>query len=114
MHDYPIDLKEIVAWFRSKEQALKAFDITLADVRERSRTDKPAVVADFDTASAIGRINVWVSGEADFEVLRRSDGKHAFLRHEVVSSLSAPLLETAYDHFLRKMTHPDTDGAGGQ
>src|SRR6266704_3267193 len=105
MNDYPIDLQEILAWFRSKDQALKDLGITLADVRE-SHTAKPSAAANFDTAPAIGQIIAWVSGEIDFQVLRASDGKGVFLRHEVVPSLNAPSLGNTYNDFLRYMPHP--------
>jgi hypothetical protein len=111
MNNYPIELQEILVWFRSKDQALKDLGITLADVRE-SNTAKPAAAANFDTAPAVGQIVAWVSGEIDFQVTRVSDGKDVFLRHEVVSNLSAPSLQSAYDDFLRNMIHPDEGEEG--
>lgn len=106
MSDYQIDLSEVLAWFRSKEQTLKTLGITLADVRE-SHTVKSSVAANFDTVPAIGQIIAWVSGEIDFQVLRASDGKAIFLHGEIVSSLNAPSLDKAYNDFLRHMTHPE-------
>jgi hypothetical protein len=106
MNDYPISLEQITFWLRSKEQELKDRRITLAEVRE-SHTDKPAAGADFDSQFAIGRIDLWVSGEIDFQVLRVSDGKTVFIRHEKVSDLNAPFLERAFNDFLQSMTHPD-------
>jgi hypothetical protein len=105
MSDYPITLEEIVSWLRSKEQVLQDLGITLADVRE-SHTNKPAAVADFDTAQAIGQICAWVSGEIDFQVLRVTDSKDVFLHHEKISNLHAPSLAIVYSDFLRQMTHP--------
>jgi len=106
MSDYPLDLQEISAWLRSKDQALKDHGVTLAQVRE-NRVHVPAAWADFDTERAIGRISAWVSGQVDFEVLRRSDGEYAFFHHESISSLGSPTLESAFDEFLRTMMHPE-------
>jgi hypothetical protein len=109
MSEYPLKLEEIVVWLRSNDQVLNNLVITLADVRE-SHTNKSAAAANFDTAQAVGQICVWVSGEIDFQVLRASDGKDVYTRHQKVSSLSEPSLESAYKGFLQRMTHPD-DGS---
>ena len=86
MNEHPITLEQIVAWLRSKKRNLGDSGVTLVEVRER-RVQVPAAAADFDATHAIGRINVWVSGEFNFEVLRKQDGADLLLRHEDVSSL---------------------------
>jgi hypothetical protein len=106
MSDYPLDLDEISTWLRSKNQASKDRGVTLAGVRE-SQTHVPAAAADFDAERAIGRISAWISGQIDFEVLRRSDGEYAFFRHESVSSLASPAVESAFGEFIRTMMHPE-------
>ena len=106
MSEYPFALEDIVLWFQSTESVMRGFGITLANVRQ-SHTKKPAAAGNYDTEVAIGQICFWVSGEIDFEVLRRSDGKNVFLHHEVVSNLSASSLERACDKFARSMMHPD-------
>jgi hypothetical protein len=58
MNDYPMTIEEIVAWLRSKEHALAGSGVNLMEVRER-REYVPAAVADFDLATAIGRICAW-------------------------------------------------------
>jgi hypothetical protein len=52
-------------------------------------------------------MTVWVSGESDFEVLRRSDGKDVFFRHEESFAIGAPRLEDAFNAFVVSMKHPD-------
>jgi hypothetical protein len=104
---YPLTVEEIESWLRSKEATLIRLGVTLAEVRTNRRTNKPGAAADFDTAQGIGRISMWVSGEADFEVLQRSDGKNVFLRHEVVSSLDSPALKSVFEDFLDSIRHPE-------
>jgi hypothetical protein len=107
MNNYTITVEEIASWFRSKDRILETAGVVLAGIHERPGTNKPSVFADFDTDLGIGRISVWVSGESDFEVLRRSDGKHAFLHHEESFAIGAPSLENAFNAFIERMKHPD-------
>jgi len=106
MNEYPITVDEIVSWFLSKGSTLNDLGVTMANVCARRDTSKPSAFADFDTDNAIGRISAWVSGEFDFQVLRRSDGSDVLMRHDHVPSLDAPSLEATYVHFLRMMKHP--------
>lgn len=108
MNEYSLSVEQIVSWFRSKESSLRDVGITLAEVRPITYTHKPSVVADFDTSGRIGRIVIWVSGEIDFEVLARENGKNVFLRHEIVPNLGVPSLKNAYLDFLGNMTHFDS------
>src|SRR6266851_1289458 len=109
MDAYPLTVREIVSWFRSKGNALAPLGIIMAGVHERHGTDKPAAFADFDADLEIGRIIVWVSGEIDLQVLQRSDGKDVLVRHEKVSTLNAPFLQDAFNEFVKSMTHPGND-----
>jgi hypothetical protein len=100
MNEYPPAIEEIVTWLHAKEESLPDRSVKLRDMRERlDRT--PAVAADFDAGSATGRINAWVSGEIDLEVLRSKDGENVFFGHVRVSKMDEPLLEKAYSDFLR-------------
>jgi len=107
MSDYPATLKEIVSWVESKKTLLHELGITLADIRTRD-VHVPAVAADFDSANTLGRISAWVSGEVDFEVLRRSNEEDLFQHHESVSSFTSRALDYAYDAFLKHMTDAPT------
>jgi hypothetical protein len=50
---------------------------------------------------------MWVSGETDFVVLQTADGKSVFVRHEVVSSLDSPALESVFKDFVGSILHPE-------
>jgi hypothetical protein len=89
------------------ERTLGDSGVTLAAVRER-RIHLSAVAADFDSSRAIGRINAWVSGEIDFQVLRRETGEDVLIKHAKVSKMDGPDLEGAYADFLRLMLNPDS------
>jgi hypothetical protein len=102
MSTYPLSLEDILSWFRSKEATLGGSEVSLVGVRE-SRTEKSAAAADFDSAAAMGRISIWVSGEVDFEILRVSDGQTIYSRHESILTLSSTLLEDAFTEFARGM-----------
>jgi hypothetical protein len=106
MSEFAVTLEELVSWLRSKELTPGNCDVKLADLRER-RAHLPAAAADFDSTRAIGRINAWVSGEVDFEVLRREDGADVFFKHEEISGLDDSRLEESYAEFLRYMMNPD-------
>jgi hypothetical protein len=108
--EYPITIEEIISWLRSKERALGDSGVTLSEVRER-RIHVSAVAADFDSSCAIGRISVWVSGEIDFQVLRREGGEDVLFRHATVSRMDGPDLEGAYADFLRLMSNPGSAGS---
>jgi hypothetical protein len=54
----------------------------------------------------MGRICIWVSGEADFEVLERLDGKLVLFRYVIAKSFDDPSLEAAYSDFIRSMEKP--------
>jgi hypothetical protein len=103
---YPLRLTEITSWYTSKQRALAGSDVSLATIRERIEF-LPAAGADFDGPNTIGRINGWVSGEFDLEVLRVSDGKGIFFEHANVSAVEE--LETAYANFIRALRTPTTD-----
>jgi hypothetical protein len=107
--EYPLTVDKIASWFRSKEGISRSHGVVLAGVHERRGTDKPAAFADFDTEVAIGRIIVWVSGEIDFEILRRSNGKGVLFHHEDVTDLAESTLEEAFQAFLKGMTNPDAN-----
>jgi hypothetical protein len=104
MGDYTITVEEIVSWFSSKENALATAGVGMAEIHEARGTNKPSAFADYDTDLGIGRVIIWVSGEADFQVLRRSDGKDVMVRHEHVPTLT--LLDGAFNAFLASMAHP--------
>ena len=100
MTEYPLILGEIVSWYRSKQRLLAGTEVTIIDIGERTE-HLPAATADFSGTNTMGRINGWVSGEFDFEVVRVSDGEDVFWQHVRVSALDA--LESAYADFLRNM-----------
>ncbi|HVT99706.1 MAG TPA: hypothetical protein VHE33_19555 [Acidobacteriaceae bacterium] len=99
----------MVLWLRSKATVSEARGVILAEVREGRGTDKPSAYADFDTEVGIGRISVWVSGEVDFEVLRRSDARMVYFGHVTTSTLTGSALDRALDAFLTTMTNPKDD-----
>jgi hypothetical protein len=102
VNNYPLTVGNIVAWLRSKEEALPPLGIALADLHEH-HMHLPYVGADFDSSVAMGRISFWVSGDVDLQVLRVSDGRDLLFRHEHVLNLESPELEDAYQAFLQKM-----------
>jgi hypothetical protein len=106
LDEYPFSVTEILNWFSSKEPTLHDLGIKLAEVHGREDTSKPAARADFDSSQAIGRIAMWVSGETDFEVLERSDGKLVLFRNVVVKSFDDPSLAAAYGDFIKSMEKP--------
>jgi hypothetical protein len=106
MTDYPITLEEVVSWLRSKENVAEVCNVTLAEVKQNLE-HLPSACADFDSAAGIGRISIWVSGEIDFEVLRRSDAKMVFFQHESVRSLNSAVVERGFEAFVRSMADPD-------
>ena len=55
----------------------------------------------------MGRINGWVTGEFDFEVLRVSDGKDILFRHVKITTMHESILEKAYEDFLQGILRPD-------
>jgi hypothetical protein len=67
------------------------------EIRERTE-HVPAAAADFTGANAFGRINAWVSGEVDFEIIATSDGRGLFWRHVRVGSFEA--LKDTYRDFI--------------
>ncbi len=109
MSDYPLTVEEISSWFHSREDVSGARGVVLAGVHERPCTNKPAAFADFDTDAMMGRVCVWVSGEIDFEVIRRSDSVNVFSCHEEVSSLAGQAVDRAFDAFLKAMTNLQGD-----
>lgn len=104
MTAYPLKLEEIVAWYRSKQDALTSSGISVVGITERTE-QTPAAAADFAGANSMGRINGWVSGEFDFEAVRVSDGADLFWEHVDVAAIQD--LETAYSNFLRHLSAPD-------
>ena len=106
MGEYTITVEEIISWFSSKKKILETAGILLAGIHGRAATAKPSALADYDTDFCIGRIVVWVSGEIDFEVLRRSDREYILFRHEQISTLDEPSLESAFEVFLKSMVRP--------
>jgi len=100
MREHPMKLDEIVLWYRSKQDLLTNTGISLTDVRERTE-HLSAAGADFNGPDSMGRINGWVSGEFDFEVVRVSDGRDLFWRHVTISACNE--LEAVYDEFLLAM-----------
>ena len=99
--EYPFTLDEITSWYRSKQRLLVGSPVCLIDIKETTNPWKPAALANFNGTNALGRINGWVSGEFDFEVIRISDGKDIFWRHVDVSVLDE--LEEAYGDFIRSI-----------
>ena len=100
-----LSLNDIHTWLQSRGDELVQ-GVTLAGVR-RSAKHTASAFADFDAANTLGRIIVWVSGEIDFEVIRREDGGFAFFNHQVVSHMSDPRLQHIYREFLEQMVRPD-------
>jgi hypothetical protein len=98
LREQPLTPAEIVSWYRSKQQSLESSPVSLIQIRERTE-HLPAAAADFESPNAVGRINAWVSGEFDFEVIRVSDGRDIFWRHIQVSVLDE--LDVVYAEFLR-------------
>jgi hypothetical protein len=113
MTQQPLTLTEIVAWYQSKRRLLEGSEITVVDIRERSE-HLPAAAADLNGSNTMGRINGWVSGEFDFEVVRVSDGKDIFWRHVNVSAVDG--LDGVYSEFIREMLGADDppDGDSGK
>lgn len=105
MTDYPLQLEDIVSWFRARGAALEGSTITLVDVMERTKY-VPAAAADFLGTHVAGRINGWVSGEFDFEAVRISDSKDIFRRSLTVLTLEA--LDITYREFLAEMERLDS------
>lgn len=99
MAAYPLTVAQIVSWYQSKRRSLQGSVVTLADIKERSSGPKPAARAEFDGLGTMGRINGWVSGEFDFDVIRVPDGKDILWRHVEVTTLNDEL-ERAYTEFL--------------
>jgi len=107
MSEYPLTLEGVVLWLKSKAGELDPSKVQLAEMRER-RGQVPAVGADFDSPGAMGRINVWVSGQFDFEVLRISDGKNVLFRHEAAAALDAAALDHAFSQFVQTLANPQS------
>jgi hypothetical protein len=106
MNEYPLDIHAVVSWFGSKQTELRDAGVTLAEIKHNT-AHLPSARADFDTGLAIGRISVWVSGEVDFEVLRRSDAAYVSFNHLSISDLGDTSLSPAYDQFIWDMANPD-------
>lgn len=104
--DSILTLRQIGEWLHAKQKALAASPVSITEVQERPEF-VPAVMAEFSGRDAVGRIDGWVSGEFDFEVVRVSDGTDLFQRHIVVSALDE--LDIAYEEFLRYLTPVDAD-----
>jgi hypothetical protein len=102
--EYPLTLTDIVTWYRSKRRSLEGSGVSLTDVRERTVL-LPAAAADFTGGRTTGRINGWVSGEFDFEVIRVSDGKDIFWRHIRVSAIDE--LENMFVEFIQHLREQD-------
>lgn len=100
MTEYPLRLTDIRSWYESKRAALAGSDVSLIGIRETEEF-LPASGADFDGVDTLGRINGWVSGEFDFEVLRVSDGTAVFFEHAKVSTIDE--VEEAYAKFIRAL-----------
>jgi len=94
-------LSDVKKWLESKRNHL-VDGVVLAEVRTNSEHIASAA-ADFDASWAIGRISVWVTGEIDFEVLRRSDSSVAFFEHQTVSKIEDAQLEDIYNEFLQHL-----------
>lgn len=97
---YSFRLSEILSWYRSKQRTLQGSGVSLVDIRERAEY-LPVAGADFDPVDALGRINGWVSGDFDFEVVRISDGKDLFWRHVHASNVED--LENTFLDFVRHL-----------
>lgn len=107
MSEYPLTLEGIVLWLKSNARALDPSTIKLKEIGER-RSHVPAVGADFDSPNAMGRINVWVCGQFDFEVLRIADGESVLFRHETATALDAAILDDAFSQFVQAMMNPES------
>ena len=99
-----LTIAEIVSWYRSKQRLLEGSRVSVLDIKERTE-HVPAAAADFAGTDTMGRINGWVSGEFDFEVVRVSDGSDIFWRHIAVSGLED--LEAPYSDFIRSLLDQD-------
>ena len=102
-----LDLDQVKAWLQSRSSDLVQ-GVTLTEVRA-STQHRPSASADFNATDSAGRINIWVSGEIDFEVIRRSGYSFAFFRHEDVSSMADPRLVDIYHEFLQRMLQPGSN-----
>src|SRR6266705_6270292 len=98
MTTHPLTLTDIISWYKSKQNDLAGANVVLIAIRERTEF-LPAAGADFDGINTMGRINGWISGDFDFEVLRVSDGKDIFFEHTKVSRVGE--LEDTYANFIR-------------
>lgn len=106
MTAYPIDIEEILKWFRSKAKLLEGSGVQMAGVQANT-VHVPNAWADFDSENRIGRITVSVTGEVDFEVLSRSDGEFVLFRHESVTRMDAPELDRGYCEFVANMENSE-------
>jgi len=102
MSDYVLNLDDVNQWLESRKDSLVE-GVGLADVRSTTKS-LPGARADFDASNRMGRISIWISGEVDFEVLSTGDSNFAFFRHEKISSLNDPSLQSAYQEFLKIMS----------
>jgi hypothetical protein len=102
----PFTLPEIVSWFRSKRSVLKGSVVTLVDIRERTEY-LPAAAADFDCGDTMGRINGWVSGDFDFEVVD-PEGQNVFSGHVHASAVDE--LEPTYLEFVKHLQASNRPG----
>jgi len=100
MSQYPLTLDEITSWCRSRKRSLQESPIVLDSITERTEY-LPAVAIDFSGPTAVGRINGWVSGAFDFQVIRVSDGENLYFGHVDVSRMEE--LEPAYQEFLNHL-----------
>ena len=107
--NYPIELQAITSWLVSRADSLAGTGITLAETAARSEY-VPAARTDFNSDSRVGRINFWVTGEVDFEVLDRADGASLFFRNETIEALHARQLDEAYAAFIVAMAGEKSRG----
>lgn len=106
MNDYPIDLNVAVAWIRSRGDLLADTGVKLVDVKDQQE-GTPTARGDFDSDYAVGRIIIRMTGEADFEVLRMSDGGPIFFRHEHAVTLEDTVPGDAFKEFVKSMMVPN-------
>lgn len=104
----PLTLPEIVSWFRAKQLELAGSAVAIVGIRERTE-HLPAAAADFDCGDAKGRINGWVSGDFDFEVVG-PDGQNVFWGHVHASVLDD--LDATYLDFLKHLRVQNKPGHG--
>jgi hypothetical protein len=102
MSEYPFKPEDITRWFESNRKEAISHGVLLIEIKQNYK-NKPSAFADYDSNLFVGRIVFWVSGEVDFEIVRRSDAESDF-HHEDVGNINEPRLRSAFNAFLQNMS----------